>query len=1194
MNSFDCPPDSYHSPHPTYETYSYDSYGNDSHFGCDCQPQFSLNYESEPGYIENYNSYPYDSSSIPQQNPYCTRCGGPHETCQCGQLIFDEPYYDILREKLLNVNLLIAKIKALNDNPTPFYDPIVSATSPTLTPFRESDFFLEEGDILILEAFLNDDPSFDFKTKSSSTSLNSLLEETNTFDNSSPEFETFYFDVEEISSGSTTTRSDISLPECEAFYDDHVKEISSGSLTTHFDSSLNASFIFDLSINPFTPADRSDFYELADEPIHFISPPEYDCFLFKIEPNLWDFTMDVVEDISPTKEPRVHNALPTHPTLQLNMKFQPSSESLFTYVVWIFLPFICLENPPYELGWKEKPILDAEGNLTNSTDRVFDTYKNVKHEIRDQLNAEAEAVQIILTGIDNDIYSTVDACLNACEMWKAIERLKQGESINVQDLETNLFWEFGKFTSLDSESLESYYSRFYKMMNELTRNQCKVTNHQVNVQFLLQLQPEWQRTHQAATRNRGKEIVNSPQPIYDQEPSMVDDDEDTSKDKEIDKLMALISLSFKKIYKPTNNNLRTSSNTSRANQDNSPRIHRNAGVRSASTPMETHKPLSKDADGTDVDVHVYRYIKGQPTLGLWYPKDSPLELIAYSDSDYAGASLDRKSTTRGCQFLGYLINDGYANLVNMLVTLLIMLVFLMLVFTNTTNGHQFTMSNRQERIGYSRANGNCLRQFLVMEIRFKEMSRSIGFITSKASITISSQLVNFVMRIWRLLSGSLHVLLEIFRASPTQAWLWHRRLSHLNFDYINLLSKKDIVIGLPKLKFVKDQLCSSCVLSKGMRSSFKSKVVPSSKGRLNLLHMDLCGPMRVASINGKKYILASDYDNSDPSPQLQNVSSSADENVPSQQELYDEFFNAGSNPHDKQPSTNIQPTSDPSTPTYDHAEENNDYQTKGEHIQHDEFTNPFCTSVWELVDKPFGKTVIRLKWLWKNKKDEDQTVIRNKARLVAKGYGQEEGIDFEKSFAPVARLEAVWIFIAYAAHKSFLIYQMDVKTTFLNGPLKEEVYVAQPDGFVDPDHPEKVYRLRKALYGLKQAPRAWYDKLLKFLTSKGFAKGIQFLGDKLVSWMSKKQNCTAMSSVEAEHVVLSTSCAQVMWMKTQLQGYGFNYNKIPLYCDSQAKYQLAYMFTKALPEDRFKYLVRRIGMRCLTPAELEVLAKESS
>nr|GFA08318.1 hypothetical protein [Tanacetum cinerariifolium] len=100
-------------------------------------------------------------------------------------------------------------------------------------------------------------------------------------------------------------------------------------------------------------------------------------------------------------------------------------------------------------------------------------------------------------------------------------------------------------------------------------------------------------------------------------------------------------------------------------------------------------------------------------------------------------------------------------------------------------------------------------------------------------------------------------------------------------------------------------------------------------------------------------------------------------------------------------------------------------------------------------------TFIKLKWLWKNKKDEDQILICNKARLVAKGYAQEEGIDFEESFAPVARLEAVHIFIAYATHKSFPIYQMDVKTMFLNGPLKKEVYVAQPDRFVDPDHPKK-------------------------------------------------------------------------------------------------------------------------------------------
>ncbi|GJT02548.1 retrovirus-related pol polyprotein from transposon TNT 1-94 [Tanacetum coccineum] len=144
--------------------------------------------------------------------------------------------------------------------------------------------------------------------------------------------------------------------------------------------------------------------------------------------------------------------------------------------------------------------------------------------------------------------------------------------------------------------------------------------------------------------------------------------------------------------------------------------------------------------------------------------------------------------------------------------------------------------------------------------------------------------------------------------------------------------------------------------------------------------------------------------------------------------------------------------------------------------------------VWELVDRPLCKNVINLKWLWKSKHDEENTVIHNKSRLVAKGYAQKEGIDFEESFASVARLEAVSLFIAYAAHKSFIVYQMDVKTTFLYDPLKEEVYVNQPDGFVDPYHPDQAYRLKKALYGLKQAPRAWYDEHSNFLVSKGFSK----------------------------------------------------------------------------------------------------------
>ncbi|GJT17434.1 retrovirus-related pol polyprotein from transposon TNT 1-94 [Tanacetum coccineum] len=475
------------------------------------------------------------------------------------------------------------------------------------------------------------------------------------------------------------------------------------------------------------------------------------------------------------------------------------------------------------------------------------------------------------------------------------------------------------------------------------------------------------------------------------------------------------------------------------------------------------------------------------------------------------------------------------------------------------------------------------------------------------------------------------------KSSLTQAWLWHRRLSHVNFNNINLLTKKDIVIGLPKLNYVKDQLCSLCELGKAKRSSFKTKTVPSSKGWLNLLHMDLCGLMRIERIIRKKYILL---------------------DLPFSP-LYDEFCNAGnpsvfkssaptnnSPPPDTTPTANIQTTTKPITPTTTvTAEENNTniqakIQEENAQINEDEFYNIFSTPIrkevessnryvdllnmhtfyqrhqseyhwtkdhpleqvrenpskpvhtrrqlatdleicmfaltvstaepknikeamadfaWieamqdelhqfdklqvrELVDKPFGKKMIKLKWLWKNKKDEDQTVIHNKERLVAKGYAQEEGIDFEESFAPVARLEAVRIFVAYVAHKSFLIYQMYVKTEFLNGPLKDAVYVVQPD-----------------------------------CTSGG----IQFLGDKLVRWMSKNQDCTAMLSAEAEYMVLSTSCAQVE--RGIIELYFF-----------RIEYQLADMFTKALPQDRFEYLVRRIGMRCLTPAELEVLANETA
>ncbi|GJX65285.1 retrovirus-related pol polyprotein from transposon TNT 1-94 [Tanacetum coccineum] len=222
-------------------------------------------------------------------------------------------------------------------------------------------------------------------------------------------------------------------------------------------------------------------------------------------------------------------------------------------------------------------------------------------------------------------------------------------------------------------------------------------------------------------------------------------------------------------------------------------------------------------------------------------------------------------------------------------------------------------------------------------------------------------------------------------------------------------------------------------------------------------------------------------------------------------------------------------------------------------------------------------------------------VNQNKSCLVAKGYGQEEGIDSEESFAPVARLKAVKIFMAYAAHNNFPIYQMDVKTTLLNGPLKEEVFVG---------------------------------------SSRCTSGGINDWEISYSIGHSKKQDCTSMLNAEAEYVSLYACCAQVIWMRTQLLDYRFRYNKIPMCCNSQSaiaiscnpvqhsrtkhinihyhfikehvekdtielyfvvtEYQLADLFTKSLSKERFEYLVHRIGMRCMTPTELERLSKLSS
>ncbi|GJR31355.1 retrovirus-related pol polyprotein from transposon TNT 1-94 [Tanacetum coccineum] len=562
------------------------------------------------------------------------------------------------------------------------------------------------------------------------------------------------------------------------------------------------------------------------------------------------------------------------------------------------------------------------------------------------------------------------------------------------------------------------------------------------------------------------------------------------------------------------------------------------------------------------------------------------------------------------------------------------------------------------------------------------------------------------------------VLSHLSKASKTNSWLWHRRLSHLNFGAINHLARHGLVCGLPKLKFEKDHLCSACAMGKSKKKPHKPKSEDTNQEKLYLLHMDLCGPMRVASVNGNKYILVivDDYsrftwvkflririDNGTEfvnqtlreyyekigishetsvarSPQQNGVVERRNRtlieaartmliyakallflwaeavatacytknrsiirlrhrktpyellhNKPPDLSFFHVFGalfypkNDSENLGKLQPkidigpilheitfatiSLGLVPNPPPSTPfvpplrtdwdilfqplfdelltplrsvdlpapevialidevvapvlavstdsssstTVDQdapspsnsqtttktqslvipndVEEDN-HDIKVAHMGNDPYfgipipdDHPLENIISELARPVFTRLQLHEQTLFyyydafltavepKTYKDaltqscwieamqeelnefecleldELGGILKNKARLVALGYHQEEGIDFEESFVLFARLEAIRIFLAFAAHMNMVVYQMDVKTAFMNGNLREEVYVSQPDGFVDLDNLNHVYKLKKALYGLKQALRAWYDMLSSFLISQDFSKG---------------------------------------------------------------------------------------------------------
>nr|GEZ17801.1 retrovirus-related Pol polyprotein from transposon TNT 1-94 [Tanacetum cinerariifolium] len=445
------------------------------------------------------------------------------------------------------------------------------------------------------------------------------------------------------------------------------------------------------------------------------------------------------------------------------------------------------------------------------------------------------------------------------------------------------------------------------------------------------------------------------------------------------------------------------------------------------------------------------------------------------------------------------------------------------------------------------------------------------------------------------------------RASSTKSWLWHQRLSYLNFDTINDLSKNYLVSGLPKFKYHKEHLCPFCEQGKSKRVSHPHKPILNSRQRLHLLHMDLCGPIRISIINGKSIGIFYQV-SSVQTPQQNGVVERRNQTLVEAARTMVIFSRAplfvwveaiatacftqncfiihchfNKTPYelinDRKPDISFlhvfgalcYPKNDRedigklgakgdigffigySADSYAYRVYNRRTKKIMEtmNVSFDELsamafeqrskldllfeamyddyiggqpsatarsvpaaqaqqvcqTSMISTSIADNAPTPTNSSSLATNipitsqdvdelnsqqqhvQQQENQHDEEQTVIRNKSHLVMRGYRQEEGIDFKESFALVARMEAIKIFLAYYVHKSFSMFQMDVKTAFLHGSLKEDVYVCQPKGFIDADHPSHVYKLKKALYGLKQAPRTWYDELSTFLLQNHFFKG---------------------------------------------------------------------------------------------------------
>nr|GEV86004.1 hypothetical protein [Tanacetum cinerariifolium] len=498
-----------------------------------------------------------------------------------------------------------------------------------------------------------------------------------------------------------------------------------------------------------------------------------------------------------------------------------------------------------------------------------------------------------------------------------------------------------------------------------------------------------------------------------------------------------------------------------------------------------------------------------------------------------------------------------------------------------------------------------------LEVAFRQHTCFIRILDGIDLLTGSLGNNLYTLSLRDMMASSLICLLS--KASKTKSWLWHRRLSHLNFGEINHLARQGLVQGklqpkadigifigyAPTKKAFRIYNRRTRRIVETIHVDFDELTTMASEQSSSGNALNEMTPATIIQAESTDSPFSTSVDQDAPSPNksqttLETQSSVIPQDV--EEDIHDiEVAHIGNDSLFGIPQQN-------SKWTKDHLLDNIIGQLSrpvSTRFQlHEEALFCYYDAFLTSVEPNTYKDALTQSW-WIEAMQEELNEferLENKARLVALGYRQEEGIDFEESFSPVTRLEAIWIFLAYVAHKNMVVYQMDVKTAFLNGNLREEVYVSQPDGFVDQDNLNHVYKLKKALYGLKQAPRMWYDMLSSFLISRDFSKGsvdptlfirrngndllldssvalttfanadhagcqdtrrstsgsLQFLRDGIISWSSKRQKSVAISSTKTEYIALSGCYAQILRMRSQLTDYSLGFNKIPMYCDNKS------------------------------------------